>query len=78
MPFILNLTELIASCKPHGQYGIIPVVFAREIAGFHLRPDTRYPGNLGENQWWLRLGAFPPSSPPLPSPSPSPSPPSPP
>ncbi|KAI0036421.1 hypothetical protein K488DRAFT_82040 [Vararia minispora EC-137] len=62
MPFIHNLTVLIANCKPQGQYGIIPTVFAREIARFNLQPDTHFNGNLGENQWWLRLALPPPGA----------------
>ncbi|KAI0030686.1 hypothetical protein K488DRAFT_72001 [Vararia minispora EC-137] len=58
MRFILRLTKMVAEeCKPRGAYGIVPELFAREIAGVRERPDVGWTGDLGGHQWWAELQA---------------------
>ena len=55
MPFIAQLTELIASCKPTGAYGLVPEMFARALADVRSAPSMPYAGDLGPNQWWRAI-----------------------
>ncbi|VDC04661.1 unnamed protein product [Peniophora sp. CBMAI 1063] len=69
MPFIAQLTELIASCKPSGAYGLVPELFARALVDVHSVPSMPFAGDLGPNQWWRAIPSA--SAPPPPAPAPT-------
>ncbi|KAI0036422.1 hypothetical protein K488DRAFT_67596 [Vararia minispora EC-137] len=54
MPFIHQLSLLIASCKEADEF--LPLKFASEIMKASGVPSSpRWDGDLGPDQWWLRL-----------------------
>ncbi|KZV66395.1 hypothetical protein PENSPDRAFT_689033 [Peniophora sp. CONT] len=67
MPFIAQLTELIASCKPTGAYGLVPEMFARAVVDVRGAPNIPYAGDLGPNQWWRVIPSASAQPPPPPA-----------